>query len=89
MELNTKNIMIIGDLIARIGEEQTVELSGIRKSRSSSDKVINAKGLALLNLLQVYNLRIVNGTTKSDQNGEFTFLNRNGQSVIDLCCIGG
>lgn len=81
--------MVIGDLNARVGEEQIMEISGRVRDRKSKDKMVNANGRALFSLLDVYDMVILNGTTSSDPLGEITFMNKNGQSTIDLCCVGG
>lgn len=36
-----------------------------------------------------YDLSIVNGTTLGDRRGEYTFINKNGKSTIDLCAVSG
>lgn len=78
-ELGNWNVMILGDLNARIGEKQIGDCNPERMFRSSKDKVTNANGTALLKMLDMYGLAVMNGTTVSDRTGEFTFLNKNGQ----------
>lgn len=65
-EINEENIMVIGDLNARVGEEQIMEISGRVRDRKSKDKTVNANGRALVSLLDVYDMVILNGTTSSD-----------------------
>jgi retrotransposon-encoded endonuclease len=71
----------MGDLNARIGKFSDNNLN----CRQSKDKVINARGKSLINLVKQYNLIIMNGNSKKDKSGDFTFINRNGSSVIDVC----
>lgn len=87
------DIMLIGDFNARVGSEQTLTSNTGSPlphfSRQSKDGTINRNGRMLLELLQNYDLSILNGACLGDCNGEMTFINKNGSSVIDLCCASG
>lgn len=87
--INAEDLIIIGDMNGRIGDRQNVEIDESVRIRKSKDIVINSNGKALLNLCEVYNLDVIKGTTPSDSAGEYTFANRNGNSVIDICMAGG
>jgi hypothetical protein len=76
--------IVIGDFNARIGNFNP-SLSNY--DRVSKDSVVNARGRRLISLINIHNFSILNGCTKSDATGEFTFVNRNGSSCIDLCLI--
>lgn len=87
-ETKNDNIMIIGDLNARVGNSQTISLDSPR-NRISRDSTINKNGEELLEMLQDLDLQIANGSTRSDEEGQYTFINNRGKSVIDLCAVGG
>lgn len=55
-ELDKENIMIIGDMNARIGEGQTTAVDGTIKTRRSRDKTTNANGRDLMDMLEIYDL---------------------------------
>lgn len=78
VEVKEGNVLIIGDLNGRIGERgcrRMINNIELREERRSKDKVTNKNGI----------LKVVNGISNSDSEGEYTFMNTNGQSVIDLC----
>jgi len=80
------NIVIIGDMNARIGRFQNYSNSRLNESRRESmDSTLNARDRRLIRILKDTDFRIINGSTVSDINGCFTFVNSNGSSVIDLC----
>lgn len=54
-----------------------------RKHRKSEDKISNSYGNKLLTLCQTLNLRILNGRTLGDLNGNYTCFQHNGRSVVD------
>lgn len=57
------------------------------KERRSRDKVINKDGENMLDFCRQTGLRIVNGRSESDPQGDITFLSPQGQSLIDYCLI--
>ncbi|XP_055918308.1 uncharacterized protein LOC129950390 [Eupeodes corollae] len=86
--------MVIGDLNARIGNMQTAttvlqetNLSNIYNNRTSKDTVYNQNGTKLLDILQNYDLCILNGCTEGDREGHYTFIGGQGKSVIDYCAV--
>lgn len=84
-----EKIMIIGDLNARIGEENNEEdEDGVkRRKRRSKDKVINSEGRKLLKMCDELGLCIWNGRAKNDEEGEITFVGGDEEclgSVLDL-----
>ncbi|XP_075157502.1 uncharacterized protein LOC142230757 [Haematobia irritans] len=84
----------MGDLNVRIGEqsqylneiyEETFK-AGLGR-RKSKDKIVNNNGRKLLEFCTDNNLLILNGLTKGDEDGEFTYIGPTGQSVNDICAI--
>ena len=105
LELNplTVDIMIMGDLNARTGNEKDfidivqhvpeldeyndVWYAGI-PDRTSCDNVVNRSGIKLLEFCKMFGICIVNGRSGNDKGvGNFTFVNSNGSSVIDYMLI--
>jgi len=83
-----KNGIIIGDLNARVGHYQNYDISDLANNnikRESKDIKINSRGRELMKILNGTDFKILTGYTESDVEGEFTFCNTNGSSVIDLC----
>jgi hypothetical protein len=78
-----ESLIIMGDLNARIGNFST----DIYQPSSAKDLVVNSRGRQLIDIIRTYELSTLNGSTKSDPYGEFTFVNKNGSSCIDLCLI--
>ncbi len=88
---------LLGDFNARTGQRQDFIIDGFQNvpgmewyigeefnvERFSKDKVVNKFGISLLEMCIELNLHIANGRVEGDNNGEFTFINRNGHSVID------
>lgn len=93
-ERMSKNIMLVGDWNARVGEGQDipedvgiVSVDDFSCKRNSKDKVINVKGKKVIELCENFNFVIANGRVRGDQEGHFTFVGDRGRSVIDLCCV--
>ncbi|KAF6215759.1 hypothetical protein GE061_000092 [Apolygus lucorum] len=86
------DVIVMGDLNARVGKEQTicpevgVDSSRFFLQRASGDSVVNSKGTQLIELLDEYQLFILNGRCIGDTDGAFTYIGASGSSVIDLCC---
>ena len=78
----------MGDFNSRIGQQSPIykgdyEGPGVQK-RLSKDKESNGYGEKLLDMCGLENLYILNGQWNGDWEGQFTFINNNGASVIDL-----
>jgi hypothetical protein len=88
IDIDENHCIILGDMNARIGPYQNV---GIMvnptqdNTRPSKDKIVNTRGRNLVRYLNRNFVQVINGTTQSNDQGEFTFTNKNGSSVIDLC----
>jgi hypothetical protein len=54
-------------------------------NRTANDIIVNSQGRSLLEETQDLDLTIMNGRTKGDKDGDFTFIGPNGSSTIDLC----
>lgn len=93
-ENSPMNAVVIGDLNVRIGDLQAEAddnvlnkfhaNSGIRKSKDSE---VNAKGRTLIEFCEDFGLIVLNGATKGDECGNFTFMNGVGESVNDICAV--
>ena len=83
------NIMIIGDLNARIGKEEGRENRLAGKVRNSKDSTTNSRGSKLLELCDSFGFHIMNGVSGGDKFGELTYVGQQGCSVIDYCLIRG
>ena len=100
---NLGDIMLLGDLNARIGlscptfEDEDTETQPEYAShpssqpessdRSSKDTVLNCRGKLLLDFLACTRLTILNGCTLGDVLGEYTSVNYNGCSVVDYVTV--
>ncbi len=96
---NLGEIMLLGDLNARIGLSSPVSeneyiaadylLDGKPESypepneRSSKDTITNARGRLLLDFLACTGLQVLNGCVLGDALGDYTSVNYNGCSVVD------
>lgn len=93
MDSNLLNPILCGDVNVRIGEsQQTIDehlLQGIELNtkRSSKDKVVSGDGKKYMEMLDENGLILLNGRTKGDSEGEFSFISTVGRSVNDLCAL--
>lgn len=84
-------VLVVGDLNCRIGpcnndlsEEENINDLFYRR-RSSLDVVRNSRGRALLSRIADEGMIVLNGRSRSDPKGEFTFIRSiDSKSVIDL-----
>lgn len=91
-KINSCNIMVIGDWNAHLAASQIFtedQIEAIEIVRNSKDKAFDSKGRKILEKLQEYNLIIKNGCSKSDKEGDYTFIGAQGCSVIDFCAVSG
>ena len=56
----------------------------IRPTRSVLDSNVNHRGSKLINIMEDLYFILLNGRTRSDEKGLFTFCNSRGKSTIDL-----
>ena len=81
-------LMILGDLNARIGEEQGrvewEEAATRWGTRKSTDKTVNREGRKLLKFCETMGLIVLNGRIKGDDEGNMTYVGGGGNSVLDL-----
>ncbi len=87
--------LMLGDMNARVGrEDNLIDLSplpvsnmtgNILNSKMSQDTVCNNRGKTLLDLCTDHNMLILNGRTRDDCDGNFTFISPIGNSVNDYC----
>jgi hypothetical protein len=92
-ENNLNPYIIMGDCNARsankqfIPDEMNLLTSNMKQCRQSKDQTVNHRGQKFLDLCSDHNLMILNGRMLGDKDGEFTFIDRKGSSVIDLCSV--
>lgn len=85
---NNEAMIIVGDLNARIGTFENIFTESPEGcNRQSKDLNINKRGTLLIDRIIDLDLTVLNGTTASDSQGELTFVNQNGSSVIDICLV--
>ncbi len=84
-------VIIMGDLNARIGEFKNIPNSLLNNiglplfgERRSKDKIVNQRGKWLVNIMEKLHLTPLNGMSRSDPEGEWTFIAAQGQSIPDL-----
>jgi len=79
--------IFIGDFNARVSDADTIINIGNRHKvfRRSKDRIKNSRGKDLIETARNCMYKIVNGKSISDCQGEFTFMNKNGSSVFDVC----
>lgn len=91
------NVLICGDLNARTGREMDyinttgnghifgdiICQSTVITQRNSCDNIINKNGKQLLKLCKGLGLYILNGRTRGDTFGKFTYCSKLGASVVD------
>ena len=94
--------IIMGDLNARLGtlldyDENSSDIPislnlfpcSMKIPRNTLDKTKNEFGKELRDILVGNDIRVLNGRSEKDKDGELTFLNENGEgggSMVDLCC---
>ena len=90
--------LIMGDLNSRIGnwnlqqevDEEHDKTSGVPDTygtRVSRDNITNMFGRQLITLCEMCQLVPLNGNTKGDEEGKFTFVSTLGKSVIDYALV--
>lgn len=90
-KLKHANFCIVGDLNARIAEEQILDsnclqdLPHIRDFRCSKDKEFNTQGKKLMELIEDIGGIVLNGRIGNDAEGDYSFYGARGNSVIDYC----
>ena len=85
-------ILIGGDFNARVGVEDTQELlcnmeSSLDPKRCSLDTTVTPRGKDLYEFMNNNGFVLLNGRSIGDILGNFTFSNKNGNSVVDLVYV--
>lgn len=77
--------MVGGDFNARIGDEGIINWENSKREirRKTRDKIKNAEGRIMLELIEEEGWSILNGNLKGDDAGEWTYIGSSGNSVID------
>jgi len=85
--------LIIRDSNARLGEAQLHGFDQVTSSpneaRNAKDKVTDANGQHLMDLIELFGFTVVNGRSSSDPLGDYTFMRGEAWSPIDLCMARG
>ena len=96
-DFNDPNILLMGDLNARTGidsdfiENDTNMFIPVPDNydtddvlhRKSKDHIVNNFGRKMLDFCKATGMRVLNGRTKADEEGQFTFVSHTGKSVVD------
>lgn len=80
-----ERLLIGGDFNAKTGKRGSFcdEVA----ERESKDKVTNTEGVRLLEMVEKSGWEILNGNMEGDEEGEFTFIGAQGNSMIDYILI--
>ena len=87
--------MVIGDCNVRIGEAQIlyddqVDIStNFSSLRRAKDKITDGKSKKFIAMCEEHDLILLNGRSRSDAEGNFTFIRGTSCSTIDFCLIKG
>jgi len=90
-----ESALIIGDCNARLGEaqlhgfDQQLVTSSLNEVRNAKDKVTDANGRHLMDLIELFGFTGVNGRSSSDFLGDYTFMRGEARSTIDQCMARG
>ncbi|XP_032309786.1 uncharacterized protein LOC116655762 [Drosophila ananassae] len=88
-----ENSVIIGDVNIRLGEitQDVVAFPCIapcnKNGRKSEDKKHDKNGIAFCGFCNKHNMQILNGLTRGDCIGRFTFINEVGKSTNDIAAV--
>jgi len=95
LDLGADDVMILGDLNARCGDEQLFNISSESSNefysleRLSKDANVDSNGRKLTELCSSFSLTALNGRARGDKEGNFTFCRGTAHSVIDYCLVRG
>lgn len=101
VEYPCHEVVVVGDFNARVGQEGEWEFLNIEEddyylknlnfekmlSRRNKDSILSNEGKNLISSCSNIGLFILNGRSKSDEQGELTFISENGCSTIDLALV--
>uniref|UniRef100_T1HXG9 Endo/exonuclease/phosphatase domain-containing protein n=1 Tax=Rhodnius prolixus TaxID=13249 RepID=T1HXG9_RHOPR len=85
---NECKIIIAGDLNARISNlnsfyDDIFMNSSFHGIRYTLDTVINSQGNRIIEIMEDFGMLICNGRSNADRRASYTYISRNGCSVID------
>jgi len=90
-----ESALIIGDCNARLGEaqlhgfDQQLVTSSLNEARNAKDKVTDANGRYIMDLVELFGFTVINGKSARDVLGDYTFMRGEARSTIDLCMARG
>jgi hypothetical protein len=91
---NHSEIVIMGDLNGRFGnlnqineENSTFDNFYVAKDRSTNDHTTNKRGQLLCEVFELYGYVLLNGRTQNDSPAKFTYVGKNGKSVVDVAWV--
>ncbi|CAG7720678.1 unnamed protein product, partial [Allacma fusca] len=76
------------NVIAVTVPEEILQGSWLSSERNARDLYVHSDADTLLNILEEGGLIILNGRTRGDEDGNFTFANEREASTIDFCAVG-
>lgn len=85
-------LIITGDFNARIGllnqgDSEIFNCCRLDKNRKSLDIITNKRGEILNEFMENQGLTVINGRSLKDNPAQFTYISKNGMSVVDLCWV--
>lgn len=86
-EERSEMIIIGGDFNLRIGELGGIDIEGSMLKRKSKDKTIGNGGRKFVEWIQEKGWYILNGRTKGDWEGEYTYVGARGNTIIDYVIV--
>ncbi|KAJ3656642.1 hypothetical protein Zmor_015699 [Zophobas morio] len=88
IEESEEEFLLLGGDFNAMNREKSREKDG-KNTRKSKDKVENKDGKLLWELIEERGWEVLNGVEEGDEGGEFTWIGKRGESVIDYVIVNG
>ncbi len=89
-EHDNEQVLIVGDMNARIGEDKGVMAKDGREwERTSKDILTNGQKVKMLKWMEEEGLLVLNGWKQGDETGEWTYVAERGCTIIDYGIVNG